>query len=250
MNTKEEKWLLEEKYQGEKSEAFFTDLEKLKNGEPLGYIIGNVPFLNCDIYLDSKPLIPRSETEYWVEEVIKEIEKEAAASPRPLQILDLCAGSGVIGIAVAKAIPNSHVHFAEVDKSHLPTIGKNLGKNNIACTRYKVFESDLFENIKDNTYDFILSNPPYINPTSDRSDLSVRDYEPHLALYGGNNGLEIIEKIIKQAPDNLSENGVLYIEHEPEQSIAIAELAKENGFESQTYTDQYQIERYTRLQKI
>src|SRR5690606_26669366 len=98
----EEQWLLEEKYAGAESEAFRADLKRLTGGEPLGYVIGHVPFLDCRIHLDSHPLIPRPETEYWVEKAMVAI-KEVAGGPeaRPLHVLDLCAGSGCIGVAVA-----------------------------------------------------------------------------------------------------------------------------------------------------
>jgi len=249
MNSQEEQWLLEEKYQGQKSEGFLADLKRLQDGEPLGYVIGYVPFLNCQIYLDSHPLIPRPETEFWVEKAITEIEEAAKTASHTLRVLDLCAGSGAIGIAVAKAIPEIHVHFAEIDKTHLPIIGKNLAANDISCTRYRVFESNLFENVTDK-YDFILTNPPYIDPALDRTEPSVKNHEPGLALYGGKAGMEIISKIIEQATNYLNEAGVIYIEHEPEQTAEIAKLAKMNRFESETQLDQYQVERYTRLEKF
>jgi release factor glutamine methyltransferase len=106
MASQEIKWLLEEKYQGEKSEAFFSDCKRLALGEPLAYIIGYSPFMNCKIWLDNKPLIPRPETEYWVNEAIDTIKNNATlslgleiTSPK---ILDMCAGSGCIGVSLLK----------------------------------------------------------------------------------------------------------------------------------------------------
>ena len=103
---KEEQWLLKEKYQGVESKEFHEDRKRLQAGEPLGYIIGWVPFLNTIIYLDSKPLIPRPETEFWVERVCERVLMKSQQLERPLAILDLCAGSGCIGVAVAKALEN------------------------------------------------------------------------------------------------------------------------------------------------
>jgi release factor glutamine methyltransferase len=241
--TKEEQWLLEEKYGGEKSEGFFADLERLKAGEPLAYLIGSIPFLGCTIYLDSRPLIPRPETEFWVEKAIGEIRSAAPKAPR---VLDLCAGSGAIGIAVAKAIPSAHVTFAEIDEHHYHTINRNIRENGIMAEHCEVLVSDLFENIKD-TYDFILTNPPYIDPALDRSDLSVRVHEPHLALYGGKEGLALIEKTIEKAPVHLNQGGQLWTEHEPEQADAIKEFAAQHGFTSATHNDQYKVPRYSIL---
>ena len=237
----EEQWLLKEKYGGEKSEGFFADLERLKAGEPLAYVIGSIPFLGTTIYLDSHPLIPRPETEYWVEKAIADIKGAGAKHPR---ILDLCAGSGCIGVAVAKALPESHITFGELSKAHLPTIALNLQENDIDCTRYQVFQSDLFENIS-GTFDYILSNPPYIDPALDRTEPSVSNFEPSEALYGGKAGLELIEKILTAASAHLNPNGVLYIEHEPEQVEEIATLAKAHGLVATTHHDQYEVSRYT-----
>ena len=239
-------WLLKEKYSGEKTKGFFTDCARLEAGEPLGYIICWVPFLDCKIWLDSKPLISRPETEYWVERAIKLIaERAATQSPR---ILDLCAGSGCIGVAVAKALPHTHVDFAEIDSAHHTTITKNLQENLTIIYDSKIYAGDLFAEVPEQTkYDFILSNPPYIDPALDRTEASVKDYEPHQALYGGDAGLELIGKIIAKAPDYLVPGGELWLEHEPEQSERIQVLASNTGFAITTHCDQYDLERYSRL---
>ncbi len=238
-----EEWLLQEKYSGEKSSAFFADCERLATGEPLGYVIGHTPFLDYVIHLDSHPLIPRPETEFWVERVIAEIKSLA---PQSLHILDLCAGSGCIGVAVAKAVPVAAVDFGEIDGRHLTTIQKNLLANQIETERCNIIESNLFENIN-NRYDIILSNPPYIDPVLDRTETSVKNFEPHLALYGGQGGLELISTIIAALPAHLHPHGQAYIEHEPEQSFAIQQLGQQNGFLVSTHKDQYNVERYSHL---
>jgi len=279
MYQKEEKWLLEEKYKGEKSKGFFTDLNALQSGTPLAYLIGSIPFLGCTIYLDSHPLIPRTETEFWTEKAIIKIRHNLRGltpnseelGVKPLRILDLCAGSGAIGVSVAKTIPESQVDFAEIDPLHLPTIQKNIINNlpensNSSSSRfrleleskYTVFLANLFtsaevrkassrRNLELGKYDFILTNPPYIDPKIDRIEASVRLHEPALALYGGTNGMECIQKIIEQAHRHLTKNGQLWIEHEPEQSVGIQRLAKAHSFTCTTHNDQYDIERYSIL---
>ncbi|MEY2664926.1 MAG: hypothetical protein RLZZ480_31 [Candidatus Parcubacteria bacterium] len=236
-------WLLKEKFGGEKSDAFFADCKRLALGEPLGYLIGHVPFLGCTIHLDSKPLIPRTETEFWTEKAIEEIKRAAPSAPR---VLDLCAGSGCIGVAIAKAIPEATIHFSEIDASHLPTIEKNLAVNNIDKNRTCIAHSNLFEQFS-GTYDFILSNPPYIDMDLNRTDDSVLENEPYIALSGGLAGLEVIQTIIEEAPKHLASGGQLWIEHEPEQSEAIRNLAREHKFICTTHTDQYGVERYSVL---
>lgn len=249
MLSQEEAWLLLEKYQGQKSPAFFADLARLQAGEPLAFIIGSIPFLNTVITLDSKPLIPRTETEFWVEKAIKEIVAKQSNSNSTLNILDLCAGSGAIGVAVAKAIPNARIDFIELDEKHLPTIQKNCELNKIAAERFRIFGGDLFTLTSTtplSKYDFILSNPPYIDPTLDRTENSVKDFEPALALYGGVAGMELIEKIIKEAPQHLSKQGQLWLEHEPEQSESIAAVAADT-YHVITHKDQYGQARFSQL---
>lgn len=322
-------WLLQEKYNGEKTTGFFADCKALALGEPLAYLIGQAPFLDCTIDLTGRPLIPRVETEFWVEQAIATIKESQSNQPdlfmgeetdrsslvqsrlssggvgwgeegatesglidrsHPLQILDLCAGSGCIGVAVARAVPEARVDFGEIDRRLIKTIQKNINKNVDNPKRCRVFHSNLFTNLsiatqpnvrsldegrgtgskpqesyvqygdetsgarneafRQNTdirYDFILSNPPYIDPALNRVDESVKDFEPHLALFGGTDGLTIIEQLIADAPQHLAPTGQLWIEHEPEQAPAIATLATEHGFTCTTHTDLYNVRRYSIL---
>lgn len=263
--TKEERWLLEEKYGGVEGEAFHADVARLTAGEPFAYLMGHVPFLDCTIHLDSQPLIPRPETEFWVEKAIADIKRAAATPPR---ILDLCAGSGCIGVAVAKAVPAATVDFVELQPKHLPTIWKNLAANvfgnndaDYSLTQAKddepkysirreyfgqVLAGDLFSALPaDPQYDYILTNPPYIDPALDRTEASVKDHEPAEALYGGRGGVDLITQIVAAAPAHLNPDGQLYLEHEPEQVEAIGAAAKTSGLTVETHTDQYHIARYS-----
>jgi release factor glutamine methyltransferase len=253
---KDQEWLLKEKYNGDKSAAFFADCERLASGEPLAYVIGAIPFLDCTIHLNSKPLIPRPETEFWVEKAINTI-KSAQGSPRQglgepwadIRVLDLCAGSGAIGVALAKAIPEAPVTFAELDPNHLPTIKINITGNGIDASRCEMIASDLFQAVT-GTFDFILTNPPYIDAAAKTVDESVTAHEPHLALFGGLAGMEIIARIVEGARAKLALPGQLWIEHEPFQSDAIAILADAHGFSATTYPDQYGTHRYSVLTPV
>lgn len=267
MKNQEENWLLEEKYNGKKTDSFFADVASLRNGTPLAYLIGSIPFLDCTIYLDSHPLIPRTETEYWTEKAIEAIQQDTP-SPRSnlgpalgwtsAKVLDLCAGSGAIGVAVAKAIPEAHVDFAEIDSTHLSTIERNIKENLSSrqglalAQKCKIIESNLFtpssrQGLELGKYDFILTNPPYIDPAVDRAETSVKMHEPHLALYGGVAGMECIARIITDAPAHLAPGGQLWVEHEPEQVSAIAACATANGFTCVIHNDQYNTPRYSVL---
>ena len=276
---REIEWLLNEKYQGVKNAAFDTDCARLEAGEPLGYLIGHVPFLDCTIHLDSHPLIPRVETEFWTEQAITTIKQRPAVivsearlssvvqssldcfvprkderpntRGRTPKILDLCAGSGAIGVAVARAVSNAEVTFAEIDSAHLPTIKKNLIDNLqdqpfIRMKGCRLVQSNLFSNIV-GTFDFILTNPPYIDAAANTVAADVADYEPHLALFGGISGMEIIARIIAEAPSHLTPTGQLWIEHEPAQVSAITALAHDQGFTCVTHPDQYDTPRFSVL---
>lgn len=219
-------WLLNDKYNGIESDNFYADLKRLESGVPLAYLIGWQPFCGTKIYLDSHPLIPRPETEYWTKFAIDEIQKYK--HPR---VLDLCAGSGCVGVAVLKAVPDSVVDFVEINESHHATILKNVRENGIDENRVRIFGGSLFEKITTSAgmtpqqYDFILTNPPYIDPNlSDRIGAGVREYEPEIALFGGDSGMELIREILAGIPQFLKPGGVLTIEHEPEQAEKIQEL--------------------------
>lgn len=215
----EQQWLLYDKYNGIESDAFYDDVKRLESGEPLAYIIGWVPFCGTKIYLDSHPLIPRPETEYWTKIAIDTIKQKHHP-----KVLDLCAGSGCVGVAILKAIPDSVVDFGEIDTLHHVTILKNIQENGIDESRVRIFGGSLFENITDR-YDVIVTNPPYIDPQlTHRVGENVLKYEPENALFGGNAGMELIAEIFAKIPHFLRPGGMLYIEHEPEQALEIQEL--------------------------
>ncbi|MBY0537975.1 peptide chain release factor N(5)-glutamine methyltransferase [Patescibacteria group bacterium] len=260
MKNQEIAWLLKEKYHGVESQAFQADCARLESGVPLAYLIGSVPFLDCTIHLDSHPLIPRPETEYWVEQAITTIKSQSSRQDleltggrglaSSLHILDLCAGSGAVGIAVAKAIPDANVTFAELDPAHFPTIEKNIKQNTIIydSEKYKVSGGDLFSEIANGEqFNYILTNPPYIDATANTVDDNVVEHEPHLALFGGVAGMEIITRIITEAPQYLTPLGQLWIEHEPAQVAAIKILANTHDFTAITHPDQYGVPRFSVL---
>lgn len=247
---RERQWLLVEKYDGVESPAFFADLARLESGEPLAYLIGHVPFLGTTISLGSHSLIPRTETEYWVERAIAELREMAQGRPEPLRILDLCAGSGAIGIAVLAALPETQVDFVELEERHHATIRQNLEANGIAPGRAVLFGGDLFGTIPSGRmYAAILTNPPYVDPVlRERVAQEVLVYEPHAALFGGEGGMALIERIVAEAPARLAPGGILYLEHEPEQVDALSTLAKQHRYTScEHLPDQYGVLRYTRL---
>ena len=220
-------------------------IHKIKmSEEPEAYKIGWVPFMHAKIWLDSRPLIPRTETEFWTERAIEEIKSIPNA-----RVLDLCAGSGAIGVAVLKELPGVNVDFIEKEVRHHRTIEKNINTNLHECDRMpRIFGGDLFESAQ-GPYDIILSNPPYIDPEKlERVQDSVIEHEPREALMGGNAGMEIVKRILADAPKYLASHGILYIEHEPEQVEEINKIVQSLPYSScESFPDQYGVTRYSRL---
>lgn len=163
-------------------------IKKVENGNPIQYIIGNVDFLNTHIDVNENVLIPRFETEYLVEKVLKKVEKY---KNEPLKLIDICTGSGCIAIAMAKNT-NFHCTGIDISKEALQVAKENNQKNN---TTVHFEQLDILKNPLRENYDILISNPPYIGKeeTVDNSVL----YEPQIALYAEENGLIFYKKILE-----------------------------------------------------
>ena len=229
--TREEKWLLVEKHGGVPSPAFEADRERLARGEPLAYVIGWQPFLGLRIRLDSRPLIPRVETEWWMEQLISE-----CGTPRTF--LDLCAGSGAIGCAALARLPQARVSFGEIDPAHEATIDANMSGNGLDRSRADIRIGDLFGPFDSKHFDIIAANPPYI-PAGRELDPGVASYEPHRALYAGPDGLGIIRRIAAELPERLAPFGEAWIEVDSPSAETAAELFRARGLSAAVRTDQF-----------
>ena len=237
-------WIFKEKYGEKWRPGILKDIKRLKAGEPVDYIIGWMPFLNSQIGLSLKPLIPRPETEYWAEKVIEKLKNRDIKKPR---VLDIFAGSGCVGIAILKNVKNAQVDFAEVNPKFVQQIKINLKLNKIPAYRYRVIQSDIFRNIK-KRYDYILANPPYIPlKNKKRVQAEVLKYEPRSAIFGGRNGLFYVKKFLTAAPRHLNSGGEIWMEFDSPQKIAIEKLLQKQYYEYQIYKDQYKKWRYVKI---
>jgi len=237
--------IVNEKYQGNRSCIKKTELKRLKQGEPIDYIIGFVPFLNCQIDLRYKPLIPRPETEWWTEQMLKKI------THSKIKCLDLFSGSGCIGIAILKNKPQAHVDFADIDIKCLKQIKINLKLNNINLKRYHVIKSDVFSKIN-KKYDLITANPPYVSDKKNNLKLkTVLKYEPKKAILANKNGLKYIKIFLLEANKHLKPNGIIYLEYDSCQKKEIEKILKKYPYsEYQFYHDQFNRWRYLVIKKI
>ncbi len=170
---------------------------QVNNHEPLAYILGSTPFAHLQLAIKPPILIPRPETEEWTLSLIEQLKPFAQM---PLHILDMCCGSGCIGLAIAKALPKAHVWSVDISEKALELAQHNAAAN--AITNITFIQSDLFSNIpKTQQFDLIVSNPPYIAQSElDGLEESVRKWEDVNALIAPNNGLQLIHDIITTAP--------------------------------------------------
>ena len=179
-------------------------------GKPLQYIVGMQEFMGLPFRVNPSVLIPRLDTEVLVAEALKVLEKKGIRSP---EVLDLCTGSGAIGISIAAKIPDAEVTMTDVSEEALKTAMGNAGLNGV--NRRCIFLlGDMFEAIpEDKHYDMIVCNPPYIkSDVIDTLDVEVRDHEPRIALDGGEDGLDYYRIIADQASLHLKSGGVLVLE--------------------------------------
>lgn len=187
------------------------------SGKPLAYVLGDTDFYGITIKCDHRALIPRPETEELVKAVLDTDVSDKAC-------LDLCCGSGCIGVALKK-LGNGRVTLSDVSEDALSLAKENAAANGVEA---EFIKSDLFENI-DGTFDVIVSNPPYIK-SEDMKTLQkeVRDFEPHLALDGGKDGLDFYRIIAEKAPAYLNDNGLLALEVGVDEAEEVRTLLEEN----------------------
>lgn len=221
------------------------------------YERGFVPFLGVDVFLDSRPLIQRVETEYWTEKAIIAMKDVEISKVRPdlFRVLDLFAGSGAIGLAVLKHMPDTRVVFADINPAHFPTIQKSIEKNGLDLSRADFIQTDVWHPMLDvgrptlGVFDAVTANPPYVSKERGTASASVLAEEPHEALFAEDDGFALIERFIHGLPEHLAAGGAAWMEHEPFHTTRVARAARVAGLVAETHRDQYGVERYTRLLK-
>lgn len=202
----------------ELSNKYKEELLALKNGKPLQYVIGNVNFYGIKYYINENVLIPRFETEELVENTINYIKKNFNY---PIDIVDLGCGSGVIGLTLEKKISTKSVDLIDISPKALTVTKKNIINLN---SRANIMENNFLENIN-KKYDVIISNPPYIK-TDEQIENIVKENEPHIALYGGKEGLDCYKEILKNINNNLKEKALIAFEIGSNQAQDLIKLIK------------------------
>ncbi len=213
----------------EEEKKYFSGIQKLRNHIPIEHITHQKEFMKLNFFVNENVLIPRQDTETLVEEVIK-----IAKISNARNILDLCTGSGAIAISLAKYIEGSKVMGVDISKEALLVAKKNAINNEVE-RQISWIKSDLFQDIKPQKFDIIVSNPPYIK----RDIISTLERqvqkEPKIALDGGYDGLDFYRKIIKKSYQYLKYKGYLCLEIGYDQKIDVIELLENEEKYSEIY---------------
>ncbi len=191
--------------------------------EPLAYIIGFEYFYGRKYYVDNRVLIPRIETENLLYSSIEKIKNQFPQNQK-LKVLDLCTGSGIVGITLYKELElefDIELVLSDISLDALKVCQKNVDLHSVPC---RLIQSDLFDKITEK-FDVILTNPPYV-PYSQSLGIMVGENEPHLALFADNNGLAIYEKISLEYQKYVEKNYFIGIEIGDEQAKAVMEMMK------------------------
>lgn len=181
--------------------------QRISSRMPLAYLIHEAWFCGMKFYVDDRVIVPRS----LIGEFILEEFQPWLGDRHPKHILDLCTGSGCIAIALARQFPGSKVDAVDLSSDALEVARINVDRHQLQ-QRINVIQSDLFDALGNRQYDLIVSNPPYVHPDSMHDLPAEYLHEPEMALVAEEGGLALIDRILKQAPDHLAENGLLIVE--------------------------------------
>lgn len=190
----------------EKVQIIELMLQRIQQRVPLAYLTHQAWFAGLPFYVDERVLVPRSP----FAELLSDSFSSWLEHP-PQQVLDMCTGSACIAIAAAYVFPEAHVDAVDVSEEALQVAEFNVQQHNLAHRVFPV-HSDLFQNLQGQTYDLIICNPPYVD-AEDMADMPAEfHHEPELGLAAGNFGLDLVDRILKDAPQFLSDNGWLFVE--------------------------------------
>jgi len=203
-------------------EFYLNKINDIKNGMPIQYITNKQEFMKLNFYVDKNVLIPQPDTEILVEKAIEICNNHG----NDIKILDLCTGSGAIGISIAKNIKNAKVYATDIKNTVIDIAKQNAKQNNVDNIEFIV--SDMFENIQEKDFDIIVSNPPYIETDVIKTLPTEVRNEPIIALDGGKDGLKFYKIILSEYKKYLKKDGYLLLEIGYNQAKSVGELINLN----------------------
>ena len=210
----------------DETQRYDEALARRTTGVPAQYITGHQEFWGMDLIMSPAVLISRPETEHVVETVLELAKADGRGRPSPhdFRVVDVGTGSGAIALALAKELPTAEIHATDISPEALEVARANAARHELAL-RIKFHQADLLEGLSPASFDFVVSNPPYVGDSEEDSmQLEVRKFEPRNAVFAGPTGLEIIDRLIPQAESMLIPDGWLILEI----SGTIAEPVRQN----------------------
>lgn len=204
-------------------------VKRASENEPVAYLVGKTEFYSLELAVSSACLIPRPETELLVQHAIECLRRHTGST----HVLDLCTGSGCIAVAIAKNVPEAQIVATDICDEALSMAAQNTEKHGLS-ERVQLLSGDLFDPIlpplDNGHFNLIVSNPPYVTDAEmTELDPNVRDYEPVKALQAGPKGLDVMERLVAQAADFLTDKGTLMLEIGYRQGPAVQALLEATG---------------------
>ncbi len=200
----------------EEAGRYEAALTERTRGVPAQYITGHQEFWGLDLVVTPAVLIPRPETEHLIETVLQHVRPAHVKRPvlraSPLRIADVGTGSGAIALALAKELPQAEIHATDISPAALEIARANAARHQLE-SRIRFHQADLLTGFANNSFDFVVSNPPYVGESeADQVQLEVRKFEPRNAVFAGPTGTEVIARLIPQARAALKPGGWLIME--------------------------------------
>ena len=213
-------------------QRYISYLDKIIEGKPIQYITHKQEFMGLYYYVDENVLIPQPDTEILVEKTIRTVTANNKLLSQNIKILDLCTGSGAIAVSLENYLQNKcniEIYASDISEKAIDVAKRNAKENN---AKVKFIISDMFQNIEENNFDIIVSNPPYIEKATITTLSKEVQNEPHLALDGGIDGLDFYRIIAKEGYKHLKSGGYILVEIGYNQKESVSNIFKE-------YVDKY-----------
>ncbi|MBZ5649353.1 MAG: peptide chain release factor N(5)-glutamine methyltransferase [Acidobacteriia bacterium] len=202
----------ERKLSADERRRYDQTLTERERGIPAQYITGHQEFWGMDLIVSPAVLIPRPETEHVIEAVLAHVGRAPSPTAALLRIVDVGTGSGCIALALAKELPQAKIDATDISPAALEIARANAARHQLD-ERIQFHQTDLLRGFERGAFDFVVSNPPYVGESeADQVQLEVRKHEPRNAVFAGETGLEVIERLIPQAGESLKPGGWLVME--------------------------------------
>lgn len=242
------------KHQGIETGEFLYDVKRMAEGEAFEYLMEEVDFCGAKIDLSYRPMIPRYETEFWVRHAIENIKNRG--SVYSMNVLDLFSGSGNVGLAILKNIPEATVDMIEVDPKLKEQIEVSLVRNNIHQRRTRIITGDVWGESSERgegaegLYNYIFAVPPYVPQEMKEEVMQELSAEDPLAFFDKEDGYYYHKQVLSRGREFLKDNGVLFLEFDITQREQIELLAQEFGWSNYSFLqDPYGHEYVIMLEK-